>query len=504
MSKTIKYVTRSFLWGATAKVMDALIKFISVPLLLTFFGKENFGLISLAISVNAYLQLLDMGINTGAIKYFSEWIHKRRYDLLHSVARTSLSFYTLVGFINTMLLLSFSFFGIGLFNLSRDQMEIMQKLLFVLALFSVVNWSTSVFNQLLIANENIAFIQKTNIARSLLGLVLIFLTIHFKLSILFYFTAFTAINSSVLIPNYLRAKSSGLIPRFSPGFDWANFNIVFKYSLAIILMAVFQMTAVKLRPVILGIFSMNGVGIIADFRVMETITIFIISIGGMFISIFLPKTSRLLSNNEGEKIAQFAYNATKYTSIICIMLCMPFLLNGKDILTIYVGKEYLHLVPWLNLWVATILFFLHNSPIASLVLSTGRTKMLVFCSAASCVISLIINAMLCHKLEAGSAVVGYSVYISIQMSFYYFYFNNRVLGLSSWKVFQSFIRPALIGFFVAFLVMFLRLEFPNPYFRIIAKTGMWFILFAFLLSVFRIVDIKYLSGNFLVKSKYAN
>jgi O-antigen/teichoic acid export membrane protein len=269
-------------------------------------------------------------------------------------------------------------------------------------------------------------------------------------------------------------------------------------------MAVFQMTAVKLRPVILGIFSMNGVGIIADFRVMETITIFIISVGGMFISIFLPKTSRLLSTNEREKIAQFAYNATKYTSVICVILCMPFLLNGGDILTIYVGKEYLPLVPWLNLWIVTILFFLHNSPIASLVLSTGRTKMLVFCSAASCVISLIINAVLCHRLGAGSAVVGYFVYISIQMSFYYFYFNNRVLGLNSWRVFQSFIIPALTGFLAAFFVMFLRMDFPNPYGRIIGKTGMWFILFAFLLSVFKVIDLKYLFSNFLFKSKYIN
>jgi len=390
---------------------------------------------------------------------------------------------------------------LNLFHLSEQQAGIMQNLLIVLSLVAIVNWSTSVFNQLLIANENIAFIQKINIVRSLLGLVLIYVTIHLKLSLFIYFTSFVSINSLVLIPNFIKAKKSGLIRNFLPGKDWKDFSIVFKYSLAIIAMSIFQMTAIKLRPVVLSIFSMDGVEIVADFRIMETITIFIISIGGMFTSIFLPKTSRILINNQKEEIAKFAYNATKYTSIICVILCIPFILNGADILSLYVGKEYLHLVPWLNLWIITILFYLHNSPIASLVLSTGKTRVLVISSAIACIISLIINALLCNKFGAGSAVIGYSVYIFIQMSFYYLYFNNKILGLQSAKVFKMFFLPAIVGFASLFIVIVIGLKFDSLLLNIIIKSVVWLIIFIVLIIITKMVDVQYVFSFIQKKEK---
>lgn len=64
------YVVNSFLWGVGSKIIDIGIKFISIPFLLSYFGNQEFGLIALASSVNTYLQLLDMGVNTGAVKYF--------------------------------------------------------------------------------------------------------------------------------------------------------------------------------------------------------------------------------------------------------------------------------------------------------------------------------------------------------------------------------------------------------------------------------------------------
>ena len=58
---TTKYVAKAFLWGFFSRVIMAVIQFVSVPILLSNFGKVDFGIIVLATSINAYIQLLDMG-----------------------------------------------------------------------------------------------------------------------------------------------------------------------------------------------------------------------------------------------------------------------------------------------------------------------------------------------------------------------------------------------------------------------------------------------------------
>src|SRR5690606_17790906 len=274
-----------------AKLLDAAIKFVSVPLLLTYFGKEQYGLIALAMSVNAYLQLLDMGVNTGAIKYFSEWISQGRFELLRSVGRTSLTFYGCIGLINAAILVFFAWFGTSWFSLSPDQVDVFRLLILIIALFSILNWTTSVFNQLIVANSEVSFIQRVGIVKSIVNLLLVICTIYFNLSIFLYFVLFTLLNSLVIIPYGIRVKRRGLLSSFMPGKDWINFRLVLKYSSAILLMAIFQMSAVKLRPLILGAFTTEGVGVVSDFRVLESITFFVISMGSMSSTIFLPKTS---------------------------------------------------------------------------------------------------------------------------------------------------------------------------------------------------------------------
>lgn len=500
MSK--KYLIKSFIWGIIAKVFDAIVKFISVPLLLVYFGKDEFGLIALASSVNAYLQLLDLGINTGSIKYFSQWIAEEKMSLLDSTARTGITFYATVGIVNAFILIGVALGGMELFAVSYQQAEVLKELFLILALFAVFNWSTSVFGQLLTANHNIQYVQKIGIFKTLANLLVIYITIWLKLNISIYFLLFCIANSFIVIPYYLKSKKSGLISSYVPKTDWANFRIIFRYSLAIIAMSLFQLSATKLRPIILGVLSLNATEVLAEYRIMETITVFITSIGGMFVTILLPMTSRLIMEGNREVLGQFVYKTTLFTSIVCTLLCLPFVLAGTEVLQLYVGKEYVQLYPWLLIWIMTILFYLHSSPVASLILSTGKTRILVISSAISCIISVIVNAILCKKLGVGSAIVGYLIYIIMQMSFYYFYFNSRVLYLDSWKVFKSFLKPVTLGILTMIMVHQFDIKTSSLLVQGILKCSIWIVLFSGLLFIFKVVrfnDIREMTN--LAKNK---
>lgn len=493
----IKYFAGSFIWGAIAKFLDAGIRFATIPLLLSHFGKENYGLITLAVVANAYMGLLNMGVNTGAVKFFSQWLASGKYDLLHRVARTNISFYLGISLINSLVLIILAIWGENLFQVTAEEFITFRHLLYVLAGFSIINWVTFVFNQLLVADEKIGFTQQILSVRSMLELCAVGLTIWLNWSVSQYFFIHLLINASVIIPYWYVCHKKNLIDSIVPAFYWKDFGVVFKYGLAILAMGVFQYTASQSRPLILGIFSNEGVGILSEYRIIEVFPLFIISLGGIFISIFLPKSAKVIQDNDKAKIEKLAYEGTKYTSILMAILCFPIMLVSKDLITLYVGEEYSHLSVWLSLWVFSLTLFLHNSPVASLVLGTGKIKMLVYSSAIACIVSIIINVLFCNVWGVGSAVVGYLIYIIIQMLFYYLYFNNKILGLKSMKVFKSFIIPTAIGFILFLGVSFLKIEMNNLLLKISIQTLLWIVGYVICLFLFKIMDRK-LIFNFKV------
>lgn len=496
MKSSIKYVAGSFVWSSIAKVLNAALKFISIPLLLKYFGKDNYGLITLAVSTNAYMQLLNMGMNTGAVKFFAQWIAVKDYNRIHRVARTNLTFYIGLGLINGIVLLILAWKGGSVFKITPDEFITFRYLLYILAGTSVINWTILVFNQLLVADEKMAFTQQILSIRNILNLVIVLLTIYFKWSIIQYFFYDSLVSMAVVIPYFWMSKHKHLIQSILPGFYWKDFAEVFKYSLAIFAMSIFQFTATQSRPLILGMFSNQGASILSDYRVVEVFPVFIISIGGMLISILLPKTSQAIQRNDRKAIEKMAYEGTKYTSILVAVLCFPIMLCAKELLTLYVGESYAHLSIWLSLWVFTLTLYLHNSPVSSLVLATGKTRMLVTSSAISCIISIVINALLTNQFGVGSAVIGYLVYIIIQMSFYYLYFNNKILGLKSIKVFKSFIVPTGIGLGVMLFISFLKFNIHSLALMMIVKSGVWLIIYGLGLSFLKIINIRQLLSNF--------
>lgn len=496
MNLKSNYYISSFFWGALSKTINAIIKFVTIPLLLAYFGKEHYGILTLVIATNAYMGLMDLGMSTGAVKYFSQWIGEKRMDLLDSVCRTSITFYGIIGCLNAIILLLIGIYGNLLFNLSTNDFELFRKCLFTLSAFTIINWSSFSLSQILTANENMAFIQQTDTVKTILSLLIVIATITFGASLIHYFFLLLLSQTIMILPLCYKVKQQKLLKSFIPQTDWKHFKIILTYSLSIFAMGVFQLTATQSRPLVLGIFSTGGVGILSEYRILEVFPLFIISIGGLIITMLLPKSSRLILTGDQEAINNYMEKGTQYTSILTALMCFPIALNSKELLTIYVGSEYGYLSKWLTMWIMTIVLYQHLSPVSSLILATGKTKMLVYSSAISCVISILINAVLCKYYGVGSAVIGYFTYILIYVFFIYFYFNRYVLHLNSLRIFKNFILPTVIGVVIGIIINFVNWNYFNCYVHIIVKSATWIILFAATIHFSKIMPL-----NLLFKRK---
>lgn len=487
-SHRAKQVFAGSLWGILAKILDALAKFITIPLLVGFYGKADYGLIALAFSLNAYLRLMDLGFNVGAVRYFSMWTAKGEWEKIGNVSRSSVVFYGVIGLANAVIFLGMSAYGQQLFNLTDAQVPLYRQMMYILAFSTVLNWLSGVAVQLLSAKDELAYVNRVTVVSSILNFTVALLAIQLHWTLITYFAWYT-LTTLIPIPFYiwrLRVFPVSRSVLLAPRWDGGAFREILTYSLAIFLMGLFQLTANNLRPLLLGKFA-NGMEVLTDYRVIQTIAMLIVAFGGVFMQVLLPSTSKAYAEGDHQRIERMVFEATKYISIFLSFMVFVLILNADEILLLYMGNDYSGLSLWLSLWLLTVLLSMHNTPVASLVLSTGKTRFLVYSSAVACVVSLPITIIFAPSLQVGAAVVGYLVYMVLQIGFFYSYYIPKVLRLDGFRLFTRAFLPAAIGGVSALLISRYatgQLTLPHGYGMVIASSVIFAVIYVVYLLIF--------------------
>jgi len=445
MSLKGNYFFSAFFWSTFSKVLNAIFGFVSVPLLLGFYGKAEYGLLSIATACNGYMHLMDLGMNTGAVKYFAQWEAEGKRNLIYRVARTNISFYLIVSVINVLGLLALAIWGESLFSITHDQFVLLRYCFYILAIFASISWVTTAYNQLLTAFQKVTYTMQVQCVIVLLKGLLIGSVFLFGLSLTAYFFYLTLIVACAIIPYMIKCKKDGYIDSHKPAAYWSDFKVVLTFSLALFALSLFQVTATQARPIVLSIFALDGAETVADYRIVEVIPQFIITVCGTFVSIFLPKSSEMMIRNDKTEIQQYVNNWTSKTTILVCVLCFPFIVGATEILSAYVGPDYSYLGKWLQIWCVFLIVQMHSTPAFSFILANGKTKVLVVGTAIACILSIVVNALLCKKIPVGSAIIGYVVYMLCLIGVYYFILYRRYLCLKRLPIFVSFLKPLLIG-----------------------------------------------------------
>lgn len=470
-----KKIVSGVVWSTIVNMVNAVYGFIAVPILINHFGKAEYGLIGLAMSVNVYMNLMDMGFNSTNVRFFSTWLAQNKHERLLKGFQTSLSFYSVIGLINAVVLLVVACFSNAIFNVTTAQDTILKHLFYILAVSAFCQWFSSCFDQIIKATENVAWIQKRTLVTKILMIVALVSTVLFDFSIEMYFIL-TCLAQLAIVP-----MSIGMIKKqipyisFMPKWDKQSFREMLPYCMNIFSFSLFQFSFYNLRPVFLGI--QGSVESVADYRILNGIIGIVTMLGGAFIGILLPSTAKVVANHDKASYYKVAYDGTKYISILICFCCFGMMSVGPEVLTLYVGKSYLYLISWFNLWLLCTLGT-HNQAISSLILAGDDIRAISYSSIVASVVGLILSWILIPQYQIGGVCIAFAVYCIIQLLFFYCYYwpikmkiNSRIvllncflpyvfLGGVLYKVMQliSFSTNSLALFFVKgilFAVLFI-------------------------------------------------
>lgn len=443
-------IVKGVVWSTLTNIVNAIYGFISVPILINYFGKAEYGLIGLAMSVNVYMNLMDMGFNSTNVRFFSNWLAQKNYDRLLKGFQTSLSFYGIIGIINVIVLLIIAFFSESIFNVTPQQDAILKNLFYILALSAFCQWFSSCFDQLIKATENVAWIQKRTLFTKVLMVIVLFATIWMHLSIELYYFLTCMAALSIVPMSISKIKRETPFINFKPKWDKLAFKEMLPYCLNIFSFSLFQFSFYNLRPVFLGI--QGTIESVADYRILNGIIGAVTMLGGAFTGILLPSTSKVVANHDKKAYYRMAYDGTKYISMLICFCCFGVMSVGSEVLTLYVGESYLYLVPWLNLWLLCTLGT-HNQAISSLILAGSDIRAISYNSVIASIIGLISAWFLIPYYQIGGVCIAFAIYMTIQLAFYYIYYWPRKMKINSLKVFKNcFVSYVILGVALYYLI----------------------------------------------------
>lgn len=470
-----KSIAKGIAWTTIVNIVNGLYGFISVPILIAYFGKSDYGLIGLAMSVNVYLRLMDLGFSSTNVRYFSNWLAKKEFNNVNALFRTSLSFYGTLGILNALILLVVSVFSDSIFNVSQEQDVIVKHLFYILSISAFISWYTSCFDQLVKANELVGWTQKITLLPKFFQIIILVLTVTLGFNIEWYY-ALTAFSLFLVLP-FMVVKIKQLCPyiSFMPSFNKELFKEVLPYSLNIFSFGIFQFSIINLRPVFLGIESTPES--ITDYRILDGIVKIVMLLGGTFVGVFLPFASKVVAMHNQTAQDQIAYQGTKFISIAISFCCFGMMTVSSELLTVYVGKDYLYLTLWLDLWLFATLGT-HNQAISSLILAGSDIRAITYSTMAAAVIGILVTWFLIPVYDVGATVMGYIAYCLIQILFYYFYYWPKVMKIKSSKVFlSSFLPFALTGGIICFGLKYLYVNAVGVWLVLVVKGGLFVIAF---------------------------
>ena len=453
-----KKIARGAIWTTTANIVNGVYGFISVPLLIAYFGKSNYGLIGLALSVNVYLNLMDLGLNSTNVRFFSNWLAKGEKDNVNKLFGTSMSFYGVVGLLNAIIMFVVGLFAQKIFHLGEEQGTILMHLFFILAISAFISWYTSCFDQLIQANEYVGWTGQVKILAKLLQCLILVLTLVLKFNIELYY-ALTTFSMFIVIP-FCVHKIRKLCPyiHFRPHFDKTIFKQILPYSLNIFSFGIFQFSFYNLRPVFIGIRATPAD--VTDFSVLNGIANIVMMLGGSFMGVFLPSVTKAVAKNNAEAVNHVIYDGTKYISILLCFCSFGVISVAPELLHIYVGPSFNYLTIWLVIWLV-LLTLSHNQAISALILAGSDIRAITYSSICASILGLLVCWFTIPIYKVGGAVIGFVVYEVFQLMFYYTYYWPRKMNIDSVKVFSKCYAPYLLLGMVISLMCHYLLNFTS-------------------------------------------
>lgn len=311
---------------------------IYTPWMISSIGQGNYGLFTLAMSVIT-LFVFDFGLSSAVTRFLSKHLAEGRQDKANQCLGLVYRLYLYIDIFFIIFLSAVYFFIPDIYReLSADEIEKFKVIYVIAALFTVISFPFIPVNGILTANEKFVQLKALEIIHKLLIVVsmTICLLLGYGLYALVVVNALSGI-ATILLKLWLIKKDTRTQVLFGYH-DRIQFREIIGFSVWSTIIAICQRMIFAIAPTVLGIFS--GAVPIAIFGIANTIEGYVFSFSNALGGLFLPRVSRIVSN-EGGDVVPLMIKVGRIQLYVVGAVVMGFICVGKEFITLWVGEGFI-------------------------------------------------------------------------------------------------------------------------------------------------------------------
>ena len=363
----VKNLFKNSSWMMISQVITSICAFVWTILIARYLGASDFGIMSFAISFSAIINIfLDLGISTYATRDISR-NNELASDYLGKLIPLKILLTIIVLFISLIILTL----------MNKSYLTTTITLIFVLevAFMSLSGLLQGVFQ----AFGKTKYQALGNIIYSLILLIFVFITIYFKLGLIFIACSYVLSFLILFIYSYKNTLKHITIPKFEIDYNFCKKAV--KLSIPFALTGFFYTIYFSIDTVMLSYLSGDyATGIYnASYKIITVLTTFF----PVYQAVVFPLMSKLFEGSND--LLKLSYvKSVKYLLLIIMPITLGISLYATPLVTLIYGNDYLMSGPVMQVLVWTVCFLFVNGAASTLLNASNKevsvTK--IYCVAA--------------------------------------------------------------------------------------------------------------------------
>lgn len=435
--------------------LNTVVGFLFTPLLISFLGKDQYGLYQLVGSLIAYLNIMDLGLSNTTTRYYSGYKAVNDETSAENILALSGILYAGVSLLIVIAGLVLFHYCIPLYyhTLSAEDIVLVRNMFYVLLLNLAVVIPSNVFTAIINAHQKFIFAR---------GLVL-FTTLFRPLSVVAFLSVFNSVMTVVIVQTLFNI----FVALLSVWYVFSKLKVKFKlhywnaklvkeiltFSFFICIPGIISIAYWKTGQVILG--AVVGAGAVAVYATAIQIAQGYMALSSSMSGVFLPQLSAINAKTDDmTEINAIFLKTSRLQYYLMSYIFLGFVLYGRSFVNLWVGPEFEQVYPYSLILMAGLFVCLVQSTAVPIVQAKNKHAFRAVLYAVLGVINIIVcipmakafGGMGCAITTGVSLLIGQTIIIN----FYYHRLGIKVVDL--FKDMLKILPYMLIAFLIFLLV----------------------------------------------------
>lgn len=363
------------------KFWGFIITFILFWFIVNKIGEADYGIYLFVTAITGYFGVLNLGIGNSLIKFVAEYHAKDDKEKLNEVINTTFFMFMVIGVIGAAALFIIGTFLLGYLSevlTTLDTPDFYPKaraILYILAINFVFSLALASLNGVLSGLQRYDILAGITFIMSIVNLVVVFIVLSLGNGIieLVFYTIITGLFSFILMAYFIQK----LLPYVTLSRKYVRrgmFRQLFDLGISVFLLSIFVMVIYYTDRLVIGLFV--GISLITFYQAAWKVQAISARISEIGVQAVIPAASELDAKDNIKGIREMYLRGTKYVLAFFLALAIPVIFLSREILTLWMGKEYMPY--YMIVIILTIaMFFDTNNYVASQIL-IGMNKIKKF------------------------------------------------------------------------------------------------------------------------------